>query len=59
MNQTYTPCRVAGNEGCEVAEVAPVCGMTKEAAIAYARAAYGDDAGIINEAEEWAEWCGL
>jgi hypothetical protein len=33
--------------------------MTKEAAIAYARAAYGDDAGIINEAEEWAEWCGL
>lgn len=55
---TYTPCRITGDDGCEVAEVSPVCGMTKEAAIAYARIAYGDDAGIISDAEQWAEWCG-
>lgn len=60
MESTYTPCRVAGNEGCEVAEIAPVSGMTREAAIDYARTAYGnDDAGIINDSEQWAVWCGV
>ena len=33
----------------EVSERAPVCGMTRERAIAYARIAYNDDAGIENE----------
>ena len=32
----------------EVSERAPVCDMTREAAIAYARAAYGEDAAIEN-----------
>ena len=31
-----------------VAERAPICGMTREAAIAYAIAAYGEDGAIEN-----------
>ena len=59
MKDTYTPCCVTGDDGCEVSEVAPVCGMEKEAAIAWARSAYGDDAGIVSDADGWAEWVGL
>jgi hypothetical protein len=33
----------------DVEERAPVCGMTREKAIAYAKAAYGEDAGIEND----------
>jgi hypothetical protein len=33
----------------DIEERAPVCGMTREAAIAYAKAAYGDYAGIEND----------
>lgn len=58
MEDTYTPCKITGIDGCEVAEVAPICGMTKEAAIAWAREAYVNDAGIISDSEQWAEWCG-
>lgn len=56
--QFYTPIKfaqivatvrgvVAGQ--AEVEERAPVCGMKRENAIAYAREAYGDDAGIEND----------
>jgi hypothetical protein len=33
----------------DVSERASVCGMTREKAIAYARAAYGEDAAIEND----------
>lgn len=33
----------------DVSERAPVCGMSREEAIAYAKAAYGDCAGIEND----------
>lgn len=41
---TYTPVKVTmlGN----IAEHAPVCGMTLAAAIKYAKEAYGEDAGV-------------
>jgi hypothetical protein len=39
----------------DVAERAPVCGLTREKAIAYARAAYGEYAGIENDETREAE----
>lgn len=33
----------------EIEEAAPVCGMTRDEAIAFARAAYGEDAGIMDD----------
>ena len=41
---TYTPVKVTTQ--CNIAEHAPVCGMTLVAAIAFAKAAYGEDAGV-------------
>jgi hypothetical protein len=42
--ETYTPVKLA-----DIEERAPACGMTREKAIAYARAAYGELAGIEND----------
>ncbi len=48
---TYTPVKVTmhGN----IAEHAPVCGMTLPAAIAYAKEAYGEDAGVACDEQEF------
>jgi hypothetical protein len=48
---TYTPVKVTtlGN----IAEHAPVCGMTLDAAIKYAKEAYGEDAGVACDDEQY------
>jgi hypothetical protein len=40
---------VADLHQADVEERAPVCGMVREKAIAYAKAAYGEEAGIEND----------
>ena len=52
---TFTPCRV-NLDGTESDELAPVCNMTREDAIQWARAAYGDDAGIQDDTTRDVEW---
>jgi hypothetical protein len=57
--ETYTPVKlaeifvtasgVADLHQADIEERAPACGMTREKAIAYARAAYGELAGIEND----------
>ena len=61
--QTYTPCKLAvimadANTGVlpnqsDVEEYAPICGMTLEAATKWARQAYGEDAAIIEDGENF------
>ncbi len=48
---TYTPVKVTalGN----IAEHAPVCGLSLEAAIKYAKEAYGEDAGVASDEGEY------
>lgn len=60
---TYTPIKFAPiyatvrgviADQADIEERAPICGLSKEKAIAYAKAAYGEDAGIENdETREW------
>lgn len=57
--QTYTPVKmaqifvtargIADFHQADIEERAPVCGLSREKAIAYALAAYGEDAGIEND----------
>lgn len=48
---TYTPVKVTA--ACNIAEHAPVCGMTLQAAIKYAKEAYGEDAGVACDDREF------
>lgn len=67
MSNWYTPvkmaaiyvtaCGVSDLNQADIEERAPVCGMTREQAIAYARAAYGEDAGIENDETREVERC--
>lgn len=53
--QCYTPVKVNEN-GLWPIEYAPVSNMERFAAIDYAIAAYGDNAGIFNERTSECEW---
>jgi hypothetical protein len=48
---TFTPVKLTGLGN--IAEHAPVCGMTLAAAIKYAKEAYGEDAGVVCDAGEY------
>jgi len=61
--ETYTPCKLADimadavtgvfpNQS-DIAELAPICGMTKEAATKWAREAYGNDAAILADGDDY------
>ena len=59
---TYTPCKLATimctADGVipnqpDVDEMAPICGMSLEAATKWARDAYGDDAAVIEDGDNF------
>lgn len=54
---TYTPCKV-NLDGTRAVELAPVCGMTWENAMHYACRVWAEDAGVLDDATNFAEWVG-
>lgn len=55
--ELFTPCKV-NFDGARALELAPVCGMTRQNATAYALQAYGEDAGIQDDDSRHVEWVG-
>ena len=61
--KTYTPCKLANimadaftgvdPNQADVDEMAPVCGLSLEAATEWARKAYGEDAAIIADGDDF------
>ena len=58
---TYTPCKLADimanangvlPNHADIAELAPVCGLSEAAATEWARKAYGEDAAIIADGDD-------
>lgn len=53
----FTPCKV-NFDGTSALELAPVCGMKREDAENYARIAWADDAGVMEDESGHVEWVG-
>ena len=51
MKNLYTPIKVTRHGN--IAEHAPVCGMTLKDAIKYAKDAYGEDAGVACDDQQY------